>query len=108
MENDEITQQQMTYFCEQARAAVSADRITLVASVNGMTNLAASSKAVVSNAEVLADIVADLARAIVSIAPGISIIINTDDGEPMTINAETSHIELQKRVIEDVEHGNMG
>jgi hypothetical protein len=108
MDNNEITQKQMTYFCEQARAAVTADRVTLVASVNGMTNLAASSREADSNAEVLADIVADLARAIVSIAPGISITINTDDGEPMIIDAETSHIELQKRVIEDVEHGNLG
>jgi hypothetical protein len=107
MDNDEITQQQMTHFCERARAAVSAERVTLVASVNGMTNLAASSRSG-SNAEVLADIVADLARAIVSIAPGISITINTDDGEPMIIDAETSHIELQKRVIEDVKHGNLG
>jgi len=99
----------MSEFCERARAAIAADRVTLVASVNGMTNLAASTSGEGGDREVLSNIIADLARAIVSIVPQLSVSIDIPGKDPLVISAETQHIDVTRRVIEEVEkHGNMG
>ncbi len=112
MDNDGITQEQMTHFCEKARAAIAADRVTLIASTDGLTNLAASSVDSNSNNEVLAEIISDLARAIVSIHPDMCVTmtsINDPEGEPLVITAESQHLEVTQRVIEEeVRRGNVG
>ncbi len=108
MDNNETTKTQMHEFCERARAAVAADRMTLVASQDGLTNMAASTSGSETNTEVLASIIADLARTIVTIAPGISIAINIPGSEPMIVNMDTAHIEVTQHVISEVRSGNMG
>lgn len=102
MRDDDITREQMTEFCEQARAAVAADRAVLVTSVHGHTNLCAAvhDESDQGEDEVLADLIADLARAIVSMKPGLSVILRNPDGKELLFDLEGTHMRVRQRVVE--------
>jgi hypothetical protein len=101
MEHDEITKMQMTHFCDQVRAAVGAERAVIVTTVEGHTNLAASLEdESIDEDEVLANIVTDLARALVSVHPSFTLTLSSPGNEPLVINGENSNMKITERIIE--------
>ena len=100
MDQDDITKEQMDHFCAEVRRAVAAERAIIVTSVESKTNLCASGDAV-NDGEILAHIICDLARAIASIDPKISVTINMG-GDPIIVNHETAHMEVSRRVIDEM------
>lgn len=103
MKDDDITREQMTDFCERARAAVAADRAVLVTSVHGHTNLCAAVGDKDQDAdEVLADLIADLARAIVSMNTELSVTIRNSEGEELLFDAKGTRMRVTQRSIEEV------
>jgi hypothetical protein len=107
MKDDDITREQMTMFCDQARRAVAAERVVLVASVEGHTNLCASMKeghGGTTETEVLSHIVADLARAIMSIHPTFSVTISSPDStEQLVFDPNEAGMAVTQRVVEEVD-----
>ncbi len=107
MKDDEITREQMTMFCDRARGAIAAERVVLVASVEGHTNLCASMKeghGGTTNEEVLSHIVADLSRAIVSIHPTFTVTLSSPEAaEDLVFNGENVNMKTTQRVVERVD-----
>ena len=107
MKDDDITREQMTEFCDQARRAVAAERVVLVASVEGHTNLCASMKeghGGTTNEEVLSHIVADLSRAIVSIHPTFTVTLSSPEStESLVFNGKNVNMDVTQRVVERVD-----
>jgi hypothetical protein len=111
MKNDEITKMQMSHFCDQVRAAVSAERAVIVTTVEGHTNLSASLDEDQSGGEeeVLANIVTDLARAIVSVHPSFTLTLSSPGNEPLVINGENSGMQVTQRILDmELVDGNVG
>jgi hypothetical protein len=103
MKDDDITREQMTEFCERARAAVAADRAVLVTSVQGHTNLCASvGNGGTTEDEVTAELIADLARAIVSMNPALNVTLRNPKGEELTFTFDGTNMHVRQRIIEDV------
>ncbi len=101
MDQDDVTKEQMDHFCKEVRRAVAAERAIIVTSVEGSTNLCASADGA-NDQEVLAYIICDLARTIASIDPKISVTINMGEGDPIIVNHETAHMEINRRVIDEM------
>lgn len=103
MDDDDVTKEQMTDFCNKARAAVGADRAVLVTSTHNHTNMcAAISDETDDNAMVMALLMCDLARAIVSINPKVAVSLQREEGGHILITAENSNIDVTQRVIEEM------
>lgn len=103
MDDDAITKEQMTEFCNKARAAVGADRSVLITSSHSHTNVcAAISDETEDETMVLALLICDLARAIVSINPKVAVSLQREEGGHILINAENSSIDVTQRVIEEL------
>jgi len=102
MKDDDITREQMNDFCERARAAVAADRAVLVTSVHGLTNLCAAvhDENDQDQDEVMADLIADLARAIVSMNTELSVTLRNAEGKEILFNTEGTHMRVRQKVLE--------
>ena len=101
MEHDEMTRMQMTHFCDQVRAAVNADRAIIVTTTEGHTNLSASmDDESDGEEEVLANIVTDLSRAIVSVHPSFTLTLSSPGNEPLVINGENSGMQVTQRILD--------
>ena len=106
MNNDEITREQMTEFCELARAAVAADRAVIITTAgDNKTNMAVSAQDKDQGQQnLLADITMDLARTIVSINPHLTIELHSPDGDVVSIDSKTFNLRVVKRTIEPTTH----
>jgi hypothetical protein len=103
MDDDDVTKFQMHEFCDKARAAIAAERVTMIACDGDHTNMSCATKDdSTSEGDVLANLVCDLARAIVSIYPQIAVHIHTPTGDPIVISSDTAHITVTRRLIEEV------
>lgn len=102
MKDDDITREQMNDFCERARAAVAADRAVLVTSVHGQTNLCAAVHDEDNQDEngVMADLIADMARAIVSMNPALSVTLRNPEGKELVFTLDGTNMRVRQRIVE--------